>query len=62
MQWGNKKKEEIIRNFKIRARSQQACFVFLSLNSVRLSAGGCWESGPARYRLGESGERVYGSV
>lgn len=50
--------KKIIKQFlQIRARRQHTGFVRLSLNSLPRSAGGCWESGPARYRLGESGER-----
>lgn len=63
---GNKKKkkkgEEIIRNFQDPGHTP-ACKLCVSLPklssfALSLSAGGCWESGPARYRLGESGEGV----
>lgn len=59
---GIKKEEEIIRNFQDPGQTP-ACKLCVSLPklssfALSLSAGGCWESGPARYRLGESGEGV----
>lgn len=59
---GNKKEEEIIWNFQDPGQTP-ACKLCVSLPklssfALSLSAGGCWESGPARYRLGESGEGV----
>lgn len=57
-----KKEEEIIRNFQDPGQTPayKLCVSLPKLSSfaLSLSAGGCWESGPARYRLGESGEGV----
>lgn len=65
VQWGGelkKKGKKIIQNFQdlgqTPARELWVSLPRLSSFALNLSAGGCWESGHARYRLGESGEGV----